>query len=87
MQKSIFLRDKSRKGWFPIFPVIYRLYTLSKRQSTFIENIYKQLPLKLYQAWIAYKNQGMMIPSKIISEMTNKEMEYRLSCIIMSYVK
>ena len=84
---NFFLRDKSRKGWFPIFSVIYRSYILSKHQSTFIENTNKQLPLKLYWAWIAHKNQGMMIPSNIISEMTNKEMEYRYLCIIMSYVK
>ena len=28
-----------------------------------------------------------MIPTKIVSEIINKEIEYRLSCIVMSYVK
>ena len=34
-----------------------------------------------------HKNQGIMIPTKIVSEIINKEIEYRLSCIVMSYVK
>jgi len=45
---SFFPNDKTRRGWFPIYPVMNKYYTTNRRGGNgYTENSYTILPLKL----------------------------------------
>ena len=47
--EMFFPNNKSRKGYFPIYPLQNKCFTLSRRSNEgYIENTHTMLPLKLY---------------------------------------
>ena len=85
---SFFPNNDSRKGWFPVYPVVNKCYTANRRGSDgYTENSRTMLPLKLCWAWTGWKVQGMTIPRSIVVHLDKTEADHGITYVMFSRVR
>ena len=84
---SFFPGNDSRRGWFPVHPIMATEWTPSSRENRgYEEHSRTMLPLSLAWAWTVWKSQGQTLKDKVVCELGSKEPEAGITYTAFSRV-